>query len=123
MTLTVTNLSVTDGARTLLAGVSLTIQPGQVTAVIGANGAGKSELVLALAGMLPISAGTVTLVSEADSGCRLSGLPGMILLAPDGVLTEEGTVVGSASGTGARVTVRSPDGGQWLFCAAGGGCP
>ena len=61
MTITVTNLSVTDGARTLLAGVSLTIQPGQVTAVIGANGAGKSELVLALAGMLPISAGTVTL--------------------------------------------------------------
>jgi branched-chain amino acid transport system ATP-binding protein len=61
MTLAVTNLSVTDGNRTLVAGVSLTIQPGQVTAVIGANGAGKSELVLALAGMLPISAGTVTL--------------------------------------------------------------
>jgi branched-chain amino acid transport system ATP-binding protein len=61
MTLTVTNLSVTDGSRTLVAGVSLTIAPGQVTAVIGANGAGKSELVLALAGMLPISAGTVTL--------------------------------------------------------------
>lgn len=61
MTLSVQNLSVTDGTRTLLSGVSLTIEPGQVTAVIGANGAGKSELVLALAGMLPISAGTVTL--------------------------------------------------------------
>jgi len=61
MTLTVTNLSVTDGTRTLVAGVSLTVVPGQVTAVIGANGAGKSELVLALAGLLPISAGTVTL--------------------------------------------------------------
>ncbi len=59
--LTVTNLSVTDGSRTLVTGVSLTIHPGQVTAVIGANGAGKSELVLALAGVLPISAGTVTL--------------------------------------------------------------
>jgi branched-chain amino acid transport system ATP-binding protein len=61
MTLAVANLSVTDGNRTFVAGVSLSIEPGQVTAVIGANGAGKSELVLALAGMLPISAGTVTL--------------------------------------------------------------
>ena len=61
MTLAVQNLSVTDGTRTLLSGVSLTISPGQVTAVIGANGAGKSELVLALAGMLPISSGSVTL--------------------------------------------------------------
>jgi branched-chain amino acid transport system ATP-binding protein len=64
MTLTVENLSVTDGTRTLLSGVSLTIEPGQVTAVIGANGAGKSELVLALAGMLPISAGTITLSGQ-----------------------------------------------------------
>jgi branched-chain amino acid transport system ATP-binding protein len=61
MTITVTNLSVTDGTRTVGSGISLTIAPGQVTAVIGANGAGKSELVLALAGMLPISAGTVAL--------------------------------------------------------------
>ena len=61
MTLAVENLSVTDGSRTVVSGVSLTITQGQVTAVIGANGAGKSELVLALAGLLPISAGTVTL--------------------------------------------------------------
>ena len=61
MTLSITDLSVTDGSRTLVAGVSLTVTPGQVTAVIGANGAGKSELVLALAGMLPISAGMVAL--------------------------------------------------------------
>lgn len=61
MTITVTNLSVTDGSRNLVSGVSLTIEPGRVTAVIGANGAGKSELVLALAGMLTISAGTVAL--------------------------------------------------------------
>lgn len=61
MTLAISNLTVTDGNRTLVQGVSLTIEPGQVTAVIGANGAGKSELVLALAGVLPISAGEITL--------------------------------------------------------------
>lgn len=61
MTLTVTDLSVSDGSRTLVAGVSLTIEPGQITAVIGANGAGKSELVLALAGVMKITAGSVML--------------------------------------------------------------
>jgi branched-chain amino acid transport system ATP-binding protein len=61
MTLIVQGLTVQDGARTAVQSVDLTITPGQVTAVIGANGAGKSELVLALAGVLPITAGTVTL--------------------------------------------------------------
>lgn len=61
MTLTVTDLSVSDGSRTLVAGVGLTIEPGQITAVIGANGAGKSELVLALAGVMKITAGSVML--------------------------------------------------------------
>lgn len=78
MTLNVQNLSVTDGTRTLVAGVSLTITPGQVTAVIGANGAGKSELVLALAGMLPISAGTITLdgqpLKPTPQAIRLAGI-------------------------------------------------
>jgi branched-chain amino acid transport system ATP-binding protein len=39
----------------------LTVKPGEVTAVIGANGAGKSELVLALAGVLPMVAGDIKL--------------------------------------------------------------
>lgn len=65
MTLTVTDLSVSDGSRTLVSGVSLNIEPGQITAVIGANGAGKSELVLALAGAMKITAGSVTLDGKA----------------------------------------------------------
>jgi branched-chain amino acid transport system ATP-binding protein len=63
MALLVKGLSVTDktGTRTLVSGIDLGIDPGYVTAVIGANGAGKSELVLGLAGMLPISAGKLRL--------------------------------------------------------------
>jgi branched-chain amino acid transport system ATP-binding protein len=68
MTLAVRGLTVTDGARTLVAGVDLDVVPGQVTAVIGANGAGKSELVLALAGVLKIAGGTVTLDGRALAG-------------------------------------------------------
>lgn len=61
MTLQVQGLTVQDGTRTAVHNVDLTVEPGKVTAVIGANGAGKSELVLALAGMLPVTAGTVLL--------------------------------------------------------------
>ena len=61
MTLKVQGLVVQDGNRTAVHNVDLTVEPGKVTAVIGANGAGKSELVLGLAGILPVTAGTITL--------------------------------------------------------------
>lgn len=61
MTLQVQGLSVRDGNRLAVQDVSLTVKPGEVTAVIGANGAGKSELVLALAGVLPMVAGYIKL--------------------------------------------------------------
>ena len=63
----------------------------------------------------------VDLTPSAD-GCYLSGLPGRNLLSQDGTITADGAVVGMATGTGARVTVVRPDGSQWLYCAAGGGC-
>jgi hypothetical protein len=63
----------------------------------------------------------VTLKPEED-GCYLSGLSGRNILAPDGTILADGTLVGTATGSGARVTVTTPDGGQWLYCAAGGGC-
>ena len=68
MTLEVRGLTVSDAGRTLVSGVDLVIEPGKVTAVIGANGAGKSELVLALAGMLPITGGAVLLDGKPLTG-------------------------------------------------------
>lgn len=63
----------------------------------------------------------IDLVPEAD-GCFLSGLPGRNLLSPDGTITADGTIVGVAVGSGARVHVSHPDGTQWLFCAGASGC-
>ena len=54
-------LSVELGGRRVVADVSLEIPPGQVTALLGANGAGKSSLVLAVAGLLRKSGGRVLL--------------------------------------------------------------
>ena len=63
----------------------------------------------------------VDLTPEMD-GCYLSGLPGRNLLSPDGTISSGGTVVGKATGSGARVHVTYPDGSLWLFCTGAGGC-
>lgn len=48
------------GEKTVLHGVSITFQPGTVTAVIGPNGCGKSTLLKAAAGLLPVTGGKIT---------------------------------------------------------------
>lgn len=68
MTLQANNISVDVGGRTVVSGISLTVEPGMVTAVIGANGAGKSELVLALAGALPLISGELMRDGKSITG-------------------------------------------------------
>jgi branched-chain amino acid transport system ATP-binding protein len=52
-------MTVARGGREVVRDVSLDIPPGEVTALLGPNGAGKSSLVLAVAGVLPITTGSV----------------------------------------------------------------
>ncbi len=65
-TLTITDLDVTFGARTLFSGLDLTLADGDVTAVVGPNGSGKSTLMRTVVGDLPIESGTVRL-APADA--------------------------------------------------------
>src|SRR5436305_12880922 len=51
-----------------LDGVNVTIEPGQLTAVIGPSGAGKSTLLAALAGIGPAPEGTVTFEGDGRDG-------------------------------------------------------
>ena len=44
--------------------VSLTVDAGEVIAVLGANGAGKSTTLRAISGLLPTATGTVTLAGQ-----------------------------------------------------------
>jgi branched-chain amino acid transport system ATP-binding protein len=59
--LTVEGLSVPRAERLVLRDVSLEIAPGEITALLGPNGTGKSTLVLAVAGVLRPTAGRVRL--------------------------------------------------------------
>ena len=54
--------------KQILAPTSLTIEPGQLVAVIGESGSGKSTLVKALAGVTTPSAGTITVSGEPVGG-------------------------------------------------------
>ena len=56
MSLIVSQLDVSRSGRSVLASVSLRVNPGQVVGLLGANGAGKSSLIAAIAGELgPLS--------------------------------------------------------------------
>jgi ABC-type branched-subunit amino acid transport system ATPase component len=57
------------GAIRALHGVSLAVHEGEVVALIGANGAGKTSTLRAISGLLPLSSGRITF-----QGARLDGL-------------------------------------------------
>lgn len=61
MALVIENVTVERYGRRMVSEVGLIVEPGKVAAVLGANGAGKSELVLAAAGMLPIVSGNIVI--------------------------------------------------------------
>jgi len=67
--LRVSGLSVRFGGNTVLAGVSLAAEPGEIIGLIGPNGAGKTTFINAVTGAVP-SRGEV-----AFAGRRISGLP------------------------------------------------
>lgn len=59
--LSVRNLSVHRAGRQVLQDVSLAIKDGEIVGLLGANGAGKSSLVMAIAGDLAVSSGSIDL--------------------------------------------------------------
>ncbi len=59
--LEVQNLTVRAGKRAILDRVSLKVRPGELTVVVGPNGAGKSTIMKAVTGELRPAEGTITL--------------------------------------------------------------
>ena len=66
--LTVNHIDVFHGSFQALWDVSLTVDEGEITAIIGANGSGKSTFMETVSGLLHPSAGTIEFQGEKISG-------------------------------------------------------
>jgi branched-chain amino acid transport system ATP-binding protein len=82
--LRIEDLTVAYGNVVALDRVGLTVAPGEIVALLGANGAGKSSLLDAVSGLAPVRGGTIRV-----DGVDLSALPahrraGMVAQVPEG---------------------------------------
>jgi branched-chain amino acid transport system ATP-binding protein len=71
MLLELDNVSLSYGRIQALHGISLTVGEGEVVALIGANGAGKSTTLRTISGLMKPRRGTI-----AFAGSRINGRPG-----------------------------------------------
>ena len=82
------------GPVTAVAGVSLDVAPGEVVALLGASGSGKSSLLRAIAGLEPLAAGSVSW-----DGADLAQVPvhkrGFVVMFQDGQLFPHLSVAGN----------------------------
>ena len=83
--LTVAGLHVAYGAIVALRGVSLSLGKGEIVALIGANGAGKTSTLRAVSGMLRPMSGKITLSGADVTGLKAHALvPRGMAHAPEG---------------------------------------
>lgn len=66
--LKVTNLKVSYGSLEVLHGITFQVNPGEIVAVLGSNGAGKTTAISAISGILPARSGRVEFFSQDISG-------------------------------------------------------
>jgi ABC-2 type transport system ATP-binding protein len=66
----------------LLEGINLTVEPGHIYGLLGANGEGKSTLLYLIAGLLRPTAGCVT-INDVDTSRRLPSTLSEIFLVPE----------------------------------------
>jgi branched-chain amino acid transport system ATP-binding protein len=79
------DLRVSYGGIKALKGIGLKVMPGEIVAMIGANGAGKSTTLKSIAGLLPIAGGTIKLAGKSTAGMATEDLVAEgVSLAPEG---------------------------------------
>ncbi len=83
--LTVDNLCVSYGGIKAVKGISLTVPEGEIVTLIGANGAGKSTILRAIAGLTKLESGRITYQDEDITGNPTSVIVERgITLVPEG---------------------------------------
>jgi zinc/manganese transport system ATP-binding protein len=69
-TVEITRASIRLGGRTIWSDVNVRIGVGEFAAVLGPNGVGKSTLIKAILGLLPLSAGEIRVLGEPPRAAR-----------------------------------------------------
>lgn len=101
--LEVRDLTVTYGKHVALGGVSLEVQAGEMVAILGANGAGKSSLLGAVGGRVRPSGGTIRYQGEDLLALpQHAGVEHGIALVPEGRGIFPGLSVADNLALGAR---------------------
>ncbi len=54
------DVALDQGGRRVLSGVSFVVEPGQFVGVLGPNGSGKTTVMRAIVGLLPVTAGSIS---------------------------------------------------------------
>ena len=75
MTLVIDRIDAGYGQAPILHQVSLTAKPGEILCLFGRNGAGKTTVMKAIMGLIPLSGGTISLDGEAISGLPAHQIP------------------------------------------------
>ncbi|WP_018155759.1 ABC transporter ATP-binding protein [Demetria terragena] len=83
--LEIDNISVHYGRIQAIHDLSLTVEEGEIVSLIGANGAGKTTTMRTLAGLLKVSAGSISFAGE-----DISKVPGHLRVVRGISLTPEG---------------------------------
>lgn len=113
MILEVDNLTAGYGDHVVLRDITLSVDAGEVVAVLGANGAGKSTLLRTLAGLQGPRSGAIRLASE-----DMAGLPAYrrarrgLVLAPEGQQSFPDMTVGENLRLAAQVAAGRAGRGQ-----------
>ncbi len=94
------SLTLAYGDRTVVPRLDLHVPPGRITAVVGANGCGKSTVLRALARLIPPRAGQVVLDGKALHTQSSKEVARTLGLLPQSPIAPEGIVVADLVGRG-----------------------
>ena len=72
--ITVDNLHKAHGPNEILKGISLTVRSGEVAAIIGPSGGGKSTFLRCINGLETFQQGRITVGADTPSACAVSSM-------------------------------------------------